>query len=258
MKRRSMLWAAAGVLGALFGALAAQGQSLEEILAKNFEARGGKEKIQAVQSVRFTGRMPIGEGAEAPLILKWKRPNRIRMEFTVQGMVGIQAYDGSAGWMVMPFMGKTDPEAMSQEEVKSIEEMADTVDGPLMDYQTKGHQLELVGKEAVEGTEAYKLKLTKKGGDVSYVYLDAEAFLEIKEEGKHTRRGQEFEFESSSGDYKEVEGLVIAHSIETKAKGAPQGQIITIDKVELNVEIPDSEFAMPEVKKPEEAAKPGH
>lgn len=236
-------------LAAVLAAWPAAGQTADDIVAKNTQAKGGREKLKSVQSVRVTGRMTAGPGVEAPFTWEWKRPNKLRLEFTVQGMTGIQAYDGTTGWMVMPFMGKTDPEKLPEEEQKLVEEQAD-FEGALVDYKEKGHQVELVGKETVEGTEAYKLKLTKKGGNVSYLFLDVESCLEFKEQGKRKVRGQEIEFETSLGDYKEVGGLVIAHSIESRPKGAPAGQVFTFEKIELDVTVDDARFKMPEVKKP--------
>ena len=246
MLRKLMMCALAGALLCL----PVHAETVDEIIAKNVEARGGKDKLKAIQSVKITGRMTMGPGGEAPFVWKWKRPSMLRMEFTIQGMTGIQAFDGKGGWMVMPFMGKKDPEALSDEDVKDVADQAD-FDGPLVDYKEKGNQVELIGKETIEGTEAYKLKLTRKSGDVSFLYLDAVEYLEIKEEGKRMRHGQEFEFESSSGDYKEVSGVMVAHSYESKQKGAPASQTITFDKIETNVTLPDAEFKMPEVKKPE-------
>jgi outer membrane lipoprotein-sorting protein len=241
---RKPAFALAALLVATAGAHA---QTADEIIAKHLEARGGKDKIGAVQSARFTGRMGLGQGLEAPVVLTWKRPNMIRMEFTMQGMTGIQAYDGTSGWMVMPFLGKKDPEKMSEDDTKDIAQMADFIEGDLFDYQKKGHTVELLGKEAIEGTETWKLKVTKQDGTVTTMYLDSEAFLEIKSESRRKMRGSEVDIESTSGDYKEVGGLIFAHSYESKQKGAPAGQVITIDKIELGADVKESDFAMPAV-----------
>ncbi|HZI63690.1 MAG TPA: outer membrane lipoprotein-sorting protein, partial [Thermoanaerobaculia bacterium] len=147
LRNKILTWAAAGLaLG-----LAAHAQepatttaalpTVDEIIAKNLAARGGKDQILAKKSVRMTGKM-AGGGQEFPFTLQWKRPNRIRLEFTFQGMTGVQAYDGTTGWMVMPFMGKKDPEQMSADDLKQVEDQAD-FDGELVDYQQKGHQIEL-------------------------------------------------------------------------------------------------------------------
>jgi hypothetical protein len=110
--------------------------------------------------------------------------------------------------------------------------------------------VELVGKEQVEGAEAYKLKVTLKNGTVRHLYLDTEAVLEVKAEGKRTVRGSEVESDSTIGDYKEVGGVMFPHSLETGVKGMPQKQKMTIDTIELNVAIDDARFKMPEPKKP--------
>lgn len=228
-------------------------QTVDEIIAKHIQARGGMEKLKALKTIRYSGKMVVGPGLEAPALFEQKRPNSIRLEFTIQSLSFVQAYDGKVGWFINPFQGKKDPEAMGEDDLKSTAEQAD-FDGPLLDYKQKGNKVELVGKEAVEGTDAYKLKITLKSGDVRYMYLDADSYLPIKEESKRTIRGAEVESESTPGDYKEVEGIWIAHSLETGIKGSPQKQKITIEKVEINPPLDEARFKMPEVKKPE--AKP--
>jgi hypothetical protein len=162
----------------------------------------------------------------------------------MQGMTGIQAYDGETAWMIMPFMGKSDPEVMADDQAKNMQEQAD-IDGPLVDWQEKGHKVELIGLEDVEGTEAYKIKVDLANGDVRYHYLDSEYFITIKQEGKTMMQGNEVEFETVLSDYKEVGGLMFPHSIESKPKGAPSGQVITIDQIEVDVEVADDLFTMP-------------
>ncbi len=233
-------------------AVAAHAQTVDELIAKNIQARGGMDKLKAVSTAKMTGKMAVGPGMEAPFTLQMKRPKNMRVEFTIQGMTGVQAYDGTTAWMLMPFMGKKDPEVAPADETKEADEQAD-FDGPLVDYKDKGNTVELVGKEKVEGSDAYKLKVTLKSGDVRYIYLDADSSLEIKSEGKRTMRGAEHEFESTVGDYKEVSGLMIPFSIATGAKESPMKQTITIDKVEFNLPMEDTLFKMPAAKAEEPA-----
>jgi hypothetical protein len=228
---------------------AAFAQSADEVLGKYLEARGGLDKIKAVDSARFTGTMSLGPDMAAPFVWTWMRPNKLRVEFTVQGQTGVQAFDGESGWTLMPFAGITDPLPMAEEEARVFEEQAD-LDGQFVDSEKKGYVIEYIGEEEVAGTPAHKIKVTNKHGDISYVYFDAEGSLEIKEEGKRTYRGEEIEFEVTKGDYREVDGLMFAHSIENRPKGAPAGQTVTFEKIELNVEASDSDFAMPAVEKP--------
>jgi len=229
-------------------------QNVDEIVAKYVQARGGAQKLKGVQSIKTTATLTMGPGMELPAIMIQKRPMLARLEFTAQGMTGIQAYDGKEAWQIMPFMGKKDPELMSADEAKEPEEMAD-VDGPLVDYKGKGHRLELLGKEKMEGTDAYKLKLTLKNGDVQTIYIDADSFLEIKEVTKRAVRGTDMEVESSIGDYKEVNGIMFPFAVESQVKGTDQTQKITITKIELNVPADDSLFKMPATAPKAEAPK---
>lgn len=252
--RKTILLCLIAALAAL--PVAAEEMSLEQLLAKHFEAQGGADNLKAVKSARFSGKMSMGPGGEAPFVMTFARPQRARLEFTMQGMTGVQAFDGETAWMIMPFMGKTDAEVMAEDQAKNMKEQAD-FDGPLMDWKEKGHQVELVGLEDVEGTQAYKLKVTMANGDLRYHYLDSDYFVTIKQEGKTKVQGTEMEFETTLSDYKEVGGLMFAHSIESKPKGQPTGQVITIEKIELDVDAPDDLFAMPEPseKTEEEAAE---
>jgi len=120
--------------------------------------------------------------------------------------------------------------------------------------------VELVGKEKVEGSDAYKLKITLKSGDIRYLYLDADSYLEIKGESKRTIRGSEAEIETTIGDYKEVQGLLIPFSFQAGAKGSDQKQNIVVEKVEINPAIETARFKMPAAAKSDAApaaAAPG-
>jgi outer membrane lipoprotein-sorting protein len=220
--------------------------TLDEVLAMNLEARGGADKLAEMKTARFTGKMTMGP-MEAPFIMEWERPNKVRMDFTVQGQTGTQAFDGETAWMNMPFMGATAPEKMPEDQAKSLAENADAIEGPLVNWQDKGHQVEYLGIEEIDGTPAHKLHVTLKSGDEQTIYLDAEYGLQIKQLSKATFQGQQIEQETDIGDYKEVDGLMIPFSLESKVPGAPAGQsqMLTFEKVELNVEIPEDRFEFP-------------
>lgn len=224
----------------------ATAQDVEEVLTNHYEAIGGLEAWKSLESVKFSGKMVMGMGMEAPFTMVALRPNKARMEFTIQGMTGIQATDGEIAWMIMPFMGATEAEEMPEEQAKAFKREAD-IDGPLIDYEESGHQVELLGTEEVEGTETYKVKLTYEDGAVRYYYLDAEYYLPVKIEETREIGGNTVTIEQSLGDYKEVGGLLMAHTIEVKSAAAPGGsQVLTVDTVELGVEVEDSAFSMPE------------
>ena len=218
-------------------------KTLGEVLAAHFETIGGEDAWRAIEQITMSGTMSLAQmGIEAPFTMRFKSPKMFRMEFVVQGMTGIQAYDGETVWQVMPFMGSTEPEALSGEIAEQMSEQADI--NPFLDWEDKGYQVELVGKEDVEGTEAYKVKLTRVSGNVRYYYLDSEYFLPFKVEGKTTFQGQEVESSTVLGDYKEVGDVVFAHSIEIQGGPAAPPQVLTIDSIDLATEIPATAFDM--------------
>ena len=243
-----------GLVATLLLAATASAQTVDEIVAKHIAARGGMAKIKAVKTVRITGKREFAPGLNVPIVVEQSRPNKMRADFTVQGMTGTLAFDGAGGWQVMPFQGNPNPEPMNADDVKDFSEDSD-IDGPLVDWKEKGHVVELVGKEAVEGTDAYKLKLTKSGGGVTHIWLDADSFLELKSETKRTVRGTEQEIVGVSGDYKDVGGLMMAHSFQFGAKGQPMLSM-TFDKIEINPTVEDARFKMPAAPKKPDANAP--
>jgi hypothetical protein len=216
-------------------------QTTDGIIAKYIQTVGGMAKIQAVQTLRRTGRYTGGGGFEAVVVQENKRPSRVRQEFSLQGMTGINAYDGTTGWKIEPWQGKKDPESLSEEEMRDITEEAD-FDGPLINYQQKGNKVEFQGMEQVEGTDAFKLKITLANGDVRYYYLDTDYYVPIRIETKRMIRGTEQEFETSLGDYKEVAGWYLPHSFETGPRGSQDKSKVTFEKIEANAPIDDRRF----------------
>jgi photosystem II stability/assembly factor-like uncharacterized protein len=230
-------------------------QTAEEIVAKYIKAVGGMERIQAVKTLRRTGKFTGGGGFEAEVVQENKRPMMVREEFIIQAMAGINAYDGKNGWKIDPFGGKKDPEALGEDEMKDILEAAD-FDGPLVNYQQKGIKIEYVGTEPVEGTDAYKLKVTMPDGEIRHFYMDTDYYVPIKIETKRTVRGAERESEMILGDYKSVNGWYLPFSMENGRKGSQNRSKITISKIEANVPIANSRFVMPGTKSTESPAAP--
>jgi outer membrane lipoprotein-sorting protein len=230
-------------LGVLFAA-SASAQTADDIVAMNLKAKGGVEKLKGVNTVRTTGTMSIAPGVEAPFVMEQKRPGLMRLEVTFQGQTIVQAYDGKTGWTINPLSGRKDPEPLPEDALRQIDLQAD-MDGPLVDYKTKGSTLELLGKEKVEGSDAYKLKLTLKSGGTLVMYIDADRYLEVRMDARMKIRGTDVESTSTIGDYREVAGMMVAHAMESAQKGAPQKQKMTFQKVEVNVPIDDARFKMP-------------
>jgi hypothetical protein len=221
-------------------------QTVDSLIAKYVQTIGGTARLQAVQSLRRTGRFTGGGGFQAVVVQENKRPNSVREEFSIQGMTGVNAYDGHDGWKIEPWQGKRDPEALGEEEMHGILDDAD-FDGPLVNYQAKGNRVEYQGIEQVEGSDAYKLKVTRPNGDVSFYYLDTQYYVPIRIDTQRMIRGAPQEFETSLGDYKQVAGVYLPFSSESGPKGSSSADRskITYDTIEANVPLDNSRFVRP-------------
>lgn len=242
--RTALSFAAAAWLLAAGPAFA---MSAEELVQKNIEAKGGIDKLKAIESWKLSGKMNFSGGdfsVDLGFTQMQRRDNKLRTEASLQGLTQVTAYDGKEGWNIQPFQGRRDPQRMTAEENKGLEIQAD-IDGPLVDWQAKGHKLEYQGLEDVDGTEAHKLKVTLKNGDVQYYYFDPDYFLEIRVISSVKRRGVEIESETDLGNYEQIAGVYVPFSLESGAKGGPKGQKITIEKAEPNVKLDDALFAFP-------------
>lgn len=245
MRRKALLTLLMLALVAAFPALA-QEMTADEVIAKNIEARGGAEAFKNMKDVEVEGTLSGMGGMEMDVLMKWKRPNMVRMEMNIQGQTIVQAYDGETAWMIVPMTGNTDPQEMPEDAAQQIREQAD-YEGALIDYKEKGHTAEYLGLEDVEGTPAHKIKLTKANGDVDIYYLDADAFVEIKSIWKREFQGQPVDVEITYGDYKEVGGLMMPHSLESEIPG--QGtSVITLKEIQINPGLDAEIFAMPKAK----------
>ena len=224
--------------------LSMRAQTADELITKNIQAKGGIEKIKAIKSVRSTGRLTGGSGFRAATLQENERPNLVRETMSLQGMTAVTAYDGSTGWQIQPFGGHKDPELMGEDDLKDLLLDAD-FDGPLVDYKEKGNTVEYMGHDVVDGDDALRLKVTLKNGDIIYYFLDPDTYLEIRKEVQQFVRGSARESVFEMGSYKPVAGVMYPYSISQGSKANPALQTTTIEKIEVNLQIEGSDFAVP-------------
>ncbi len=240
------------VLTIVFLSPLAQAQSLDEIIKNNLEAKGGVEKINAFKTGKMTGKM-IRQTFEMPYTMWFKKPNQVKMEMKFQGANMMMAYDGNIAWQISPFTDSTDARELTGEQAEQVKDMGKMMDEPFIDYQEKGHKIELKGKENLEGTEVFKLKLTRKDGREIYYFIDTEAFIERKTSTTSKKQdGTEIKIDTTYGDYKPVAGVMIPHWLGFNIN--QQSMSMTLDAVEPNMELAEDFFSMPE-KKSESPAK---
>ncbi len=220
----------------------AHGQSVDEIIASHIAARGGLSRLRAIQTKRVEGHLQLPGGREATLVSEFKRPNRMRMDFTTGGITATRAFDGSTGWHLLPFAGEKSPQPITGQELKDLSEDSD-IDGPLVDYRQKGHSVDLVpGNCIFDNRPCFHLKIRLKDGNVQHQYLDRDSFLAI---GVIKNGPDGSEVEGHLSDYRRVNGVMFSFHSEIRVAGQPEVQKYSVDKVEINVPIEDSRFRMP-------------
>ena len=216
----------------------------DEIVGRYVTARGGLQKLRDLKTLRQEGRVHAGPGRDGLVMREIKRPGKIRFEFTVQGVTSVFASDGQRGWKVSPLEGKPGPQPLPDEALIDAREQAD-IDGPLVDWKSKGSRIELVGREAVDGRDAWKLKLTLKSGGVLTAFIDAKSASLVRTEATRRMRGRQVRIETTFGDYRKTGGILFPHVVEVRAEGRPQVLRIVVDKVEVNPNLSDALFVPP-------------
>jgi len=224
-------------------------QTVEEIIEQYLENTGGASEWAKLSSVKMEGKVSA-QGMDIPIEIVQTKEGKMYMKFQLQGQeITQQAFDGKEAWGVNFMTMK--PEKSDGETTENMKrEMSDFPD-PFLDMKSKGYKAELLGKETIEGTECFKVKLTKRplmvdGAEVeniSLYFFDTENFVPIMVE-KEMKSGPAKGITSQTlmSDYQEVDGLYFAFSITEKAKGTPQGQAISITKVELNPTLDPAAF----------------
>jgi hypothetical protein len=241
---RAGMQAVTVALAALLPATYAPAETVDEIVAKHLTARGGREALAAVKTLRMSGHATAGPGREAIVRREIARPGKIRTEFVFQGTTGIYAFDGKQGWRVSPLDGSLDAEPLPDDEAAASAEQAD-IEGPLVDWKAKGHKIERVGTASLPGGPAHELKVTLKSGTVRRVFVDAATGFIVRVESTRRVRGHDVALETDFGDYRKTDGVAFPHSIEGSARGRPNRLRILVDSVEVNPKLDDSRFQMP-------------
>jgi len=234
-------------------AVPAAAEDAQSLVARNLEARGGAAALDAIKDVTFEGRTIFPGDFEVTYKEARARLGSSaadRVDFGLQGLDIIQAYDGRQGWKVNPLQGRKDAEKMSADEARSLADEA-LVEGPLLAARSDGSRVDYLGREDFDGTNAYKLKVTQKDGDEFTYWLDPDTFLEIKVDETRKIRGAEQTTETELGDYEKVAGVYFPMSVESWTQGQPnQRQRTIIASGTANTSLAADYFAEPQTPVP--------
>lgn len=222
-------------LAVAFLSFASIAQTTDEIIAKHIEAIGGKDNWAKIKSLRTEGTIKA-QGAEIKIISTQIDKKASRTDIALMGMNGYNILTTTEGWQFMPFQGQTKPEPMTADDVKTGQDELDIQD-EFITYKQLGKKIENLGKDDVDGTECFKIKMIDKDGKETTYYLDPSNYFVIKETAKIKANGKEMENSSTYSNYKKTEnGVFIAMNI-----GGGFGDM-EITKIEINPKIDESIF----------------
>jgi hypothetical protein len=225
-------------------ALHVQAQSADDIIAKHLAAVGADNwsKVEAVKMEAVVSSQ-AAPGMDIPLTMTIVNNKAARIDVTVMGMTQSSCVNGETGWANNPFMGQTDAEPMTADQVNSMKDMTD-LSGPLFGYNEKGYSVEYIGTEDVDGVEAHKIKVVMSPTKTQYSLIDPETFYEIKTVTVEKVDGQEVEAASTFSDFKKVDGITFPFAIEQN--NPMMGSTVTkMSKITVNPVVDMSVFKMP-------------
>ena len=252
--RRSLHLIASVAMTLLF-AVPALAQSVDEIVAKNLQAKGGLDLLRQTTSVKMTGVFKSFQPSETTMAMTtWaKRPNLVRREVSVTPPAGqapagapagpirmVQAVDGVSAWIQQ---GTSAPQALPAAQATQVMQETE-FDSVFVDYKSKGFTIDLVGLEKLNGKDVYHLKVTRKTGPSQHYFLDAQTGLEAKVRTEVSQGASQATVETELSDYRNVEGRMVPFKTRQLVNGQLAAEM-TIEQVEFNVPMPDTLFKMP-------------
>jgi hypothetical protein len=205
---------------------------LDKIIDKAIETMGGKEKLMSVKSIK---KMGFGEsqGVKYPINFYAIHNKSERTDYSFNGLTGYQIITVDSGFNFSPFGGMATPERMTDNDVKLSSDEFD-LEGSLVNYKAKGHTIELMENEDIDGVDAIQLRQNLKNGKTIYYFIDPDTYYIIRTTAKGESNGQEFSSTANYYNFKKTkEGLVLPFTIDN----------ITYDNIEINIALDDKLFS---------------
>jgi outer membrane lipoprotein-sorting protein len=221
----------------LAGVRADATQSIDQVIQKNIDAKGGLTRLKAIQTIKQTATLSM-QGAEFAITMYSKRPNYVRQEMSVNGQLVVNGFDGLSPWILNPNVA---PRAIvvTGPQAEQIRQQSN-FDSQLMDYKALGLTAAMNGFEMMGGRRVVHVRLTSPDGHRSDVYLDGETYLDAKV----STQNNQLRLDQEMSDYRDQDGIKVPFLIRTLTNGVVQSEL-KVQKVEFNVKLDDALFKVP-------------
>ncbi len=223
-------------------------ENVEVIIAKHIEAHGGLEKWSKVETMKVTGQFTAFSIEKDFMTLK-TRSGEYYADLQMGKHQVIEAFDGKQGWTIDPWQEINYARRINSGEENVFAQKAEFTT-PFFNYKERGHQVEFVGEEKLEGLDVFVIKLTRSNGKSEKWYLDANTYLEYKCESNWVDFARELPSETFFDDFRTVNGLVIPFFVERTFW--QRDRVMQIENVEINSTFDKQLLEMPkreEIKK---------
>jgi hypothetical protein len=206
-------------------------KTADEVINKVIETLGGKEKLMSIKTIKKSGN---GEqqGVKYPINFYVVHNRSMRNDFSFNGLTGYQIVSKDSGFNFNPFAGMSSAERMTAEDVKLSADDMD-LEGSFVNYKDKGHTVELMDKEDIDGVDALQLRMNLKNGKTIFYFIDPDTYYIIRTTAKGVSNGQEFSSTANYYDFrKNKDGILFAYVVDN----------VTFDNIETNIPMDDKLF----------------
>lgn len=212
----------------------------EEILDKAIEATGGRAAYEKVRNRVTTASVSFASaGVKGSMKLYAAAPDK-SCAVSDLGALG-KAQEGSNGKLAWEVTTMTGPRLKEGAEKAQVLRAA-TFNAELR-WRDIFKKAECTGIEAVDGRDCYVVVLTPEDGAPFTNYIDKSSYLTLKVTTTLTMPMGSLPIEVLFSDYRKVDGILLPHTIRNRV--AMQEMVISVEKIEHNVEIPQDVFDPP-------------
>ncbi|MEP6596499.1 MAG: hypothetical protein ABJA71_11165 [Ginsengibacter sp.] len=218
-------------------------QTVDEVISNYITFTGGEQQWKIIHTIVTTGTYNYG-GIEFPFSAYSKSSNLYKFVVPFNGKYYAQAFDGKQGWKIDAFKNETKKTFLTGKAALAMANEADVeLESPFINYQKKGYQAFLEGKDTVNTIQCFKVKFIRSNGEIETYFFDSTNFELVKK--RAVSKNAEMKnamLNTFYSDYNEVNGVKIPYKSISKTDDGQTILIITVKKMEINIPVPDTEF----------------
>ena len=211
-----------------------EGLTAETVIKNYVKAIGGEDNLRKVNSTLTNAEVTItGAPFKPKAIIKQMSPNKFSLEIVADGMGTLmkQNFDGEKGYMEQ--QGRKIP--MDDKDVSSRK----STKGLFGELYMEPSTIDLDSKTTIDGTDVYKIKVTKDDKS-SFRYYDVETGYLLRTEETNEAQGQSITTVTDYSNYKDVNGVMMPHTM--KVTTGPQAFVFDISEIKINEGVTAEDF----------------